>query len=197
MSGKPVSGAAIGRRAALRLAVTAGASCVLAAAAALTLSACGDPDAEKQAARDSVDAELNRLTTASASDLLGDSLAGIENLGISGDDFLAAFFDGCSWTTGEASLEDGVATVGVSVTCRSLSAVLEALSDAYTSQTLEDGGTPTESLLFATAGKALLDCIHAAQLATRTVDVTLAKQDGSWVIDDAGRAALTSALLGA
>lgn len=193
MRGAALAEAALSRRAALRLAASAAGACALSAAA---LSGCGDSEGDRRAVRDSVDAELTQLTTLSAADLLGDSLAGVEKLGVSGDDFLGAFFDGCSWEVGEVAFDGEAATASVTLRCRSLSAVLDALNEAYTSQTLEDGGHPDESSLYATAGAALLDCVHAASLESRSADVTLSKQNGSWVIDDAGRTALISAFIG-
>lgn len=186
----------ISRREALRAAGPSAAFLALLAASPLALYGCGSSKDDEQAARDSLDAELTRLTTGSASDLLGNSLSAIESLGISGDDFLGAFFDGCSWTTDQVSFQGGVATARVTLSCRSLTAVLDAMNDAYTAQTLEDGGTPSESSLYGTAGKALLECVHATALNSRSVDVTLAKQNGSWVVDDAGQSALISAFLG-
>ena len=193
MRGAAFPEAALSRRGALRLAASAAGACAL---SALALCGCGDSDDDRQAVRDSVDAELAQLTTLSAAELLGDKLAGIEKLGVSGDDFLGAFFDGCSWTVGEVAFDGEVATAGVSLRCRSLTAVLDALNEAYTAQTLEDGGHPDESSLYAKAGAALLDCVHAASLETRSADVTLTKQNGSWVIDDAGHATLISVLSG-
>ncbi len=173
--------------------------CVIGAgsvACVLGLAGCGATDEDRQAVCDSVDSELNQLTTLSASELLGDSLENVEKLGISGDDFLDAFFDGTSWSTGDVSFEGSGASVKVSLTCRALSSVLDALKDAYTAQTLEDGGHPGESDLYRTAGKALLDCVHAASLETREATVALSKQNGFWLVDDEGRSALISALIG-
>lgn len=192
MSCRDLGAVSLSRRDALRLTGSA----VACAFPALLLAGCGYSDDDKQDVRDSVDSELTQLSTLSASELLGDSLAGIEKLGISGDDFLDAFFDGCSWSTDEVGFEGGVATARVTMTCRSLAVVLDALKEAYTSQTLEDGGHPDESSLYATAGKALLDCVHAASLDSRSADVTLSKQNGSWIVDEAGHTSLISLLLG-
>lgn len=195
--GAPASESALGkplsRREALRLAAWSLGACAL---PAFALTGCGYTDDDRQAVRDSLDSELTQLTTLSADELLGDARSDIEKLGISGDDFLDAYFDGCSWSTGDVSFDGGVATASVALSCRSLSSALDALKEAYTSQTLEDGGHPDESSLYATAGKALLDCLHATALGTRDVDVTLTKQNGSWLIDDAGRSSLISAILG-
>ena len=193
MRGEVLTRPALSRRGVLRLAASTAGACAL---SALALSGCGYSDDDRQAVRDSIDSELNQLTTLSAAELLGDRLAGIERLGVSGDDFLGSLFDGCSWETGEVGFDGGVATASVSLRCRSLTAVLDALKEAYTSQTLEDGGHPDETSLYATAGSSLLDCVHAASLETRSADVTLSKQNGSWLIDDAGRSTLISALLG-
>ena len=183
-------GPSLSRREALRVIGAASLACVLG------LTGCGATDEDRQAVCDSIDSELNQLTTLSASELLGDSLESVERLGISGDEFLGAFFDGASWSTGDASFEGPGASAKVSLTCRSLSSVLDALKDAYTAQTLEDGGHPSEGDLYRTAGKALLDCVHAASLETREVNVALSKQNGSWLVDDEGRSALISALIG-
>lgn len=184
------SDTSLSRREALRAIGAASIACMLG------LTACGTFEGGEQAVRDSIDSELSQLTNLSASELLGDSLSGIEKLGISGDDFLDAFFDGVSWSTDEVSFSGSTATAKVSLTARKLSSVLDSLKEAYTSQALEDGGHPSESDLYQKAGKALLDCVHAANLENRSVDVSLSKQSGSWLVDDNGRQALISTFIG-
>lgn len=160
------------------------------------LGACSNPTDDAQSVRDAVDSELTKLTTLPASDLLGGSVGEIEHLGISGEDFLGALLDGCSWSLRDVSVEGASATVWVDLTCRSLSSALSALKDAYTSQTLSDGGHPDESSLYVTAGKALIDCIHATTPGVRSTQVSLCKKDGSWSVDDAGNTSLSDLLLG-
>ncbi len=197
MSGGKKPGVAPSRREALRLGASAVGMAVLTVCAPLGLAGCGsDAEGDAQAVRDSIDSELTQLKTLSASELLGDTLSSIEKLGISGDDFLGAFLDGCSWEIGDVAVSGSAATAQVALTCRSMASALDALNDAYTSQTLEDGGHPSESSLYATAGKAFIDCVHATALGERSAEVTLAKHDGTWLIDDAGRATLISAFLG-
>ena len=190
MGAANASGPSLSRREALRVLGAASIAC------ALGLTACGSSDGDEQAVRDSIDSELSQLTNLSASELLGDSLSSIEKLGISGDDFLDAFFDGVAWSTDEVSFSGSSAAATVSLTARKLSSVLDSLKEAYTSQALADGGHPSESDLYKTAGKALLDCVHAASLEKRSVEVSMTKQNGSWLIDDDGRRALIAALSG-
>ncbi len=190
MGAANASGPSLSRREALRVLGAATIAC------ALGLTACGSSDGDEQAVRDSIDSELSQLTNLSASELLGDSLSSIEKLGISGDDFLDAFFDGVAWSTDEVSFSGSSAAATVSLTARKLSSVLDSLKEAYTSQALADGGHPSESDLYKTAGKALLDCVHAASLEKRSVEVSMTKQNGSWLIDDDGRRALIAALSG-
>lgn len=190
MGAANASGPSLSRREALRVLGAATIAC------ALGLTACGSSDGDEQAVRDSIDSELSQLTNLSASELLGDSLSSIEKLGISGDDFLDAFFDGVAWSTDEVSFSGSSAAATVSLTARKLSSVLDSLKEAYTSQALADGGHPSESDLYKTAGKALLDCVHAASLEKRSVEVSMTKQNGSWLIDDDGRQALIAALSG-
>lgn len=190
MGAANASGPSLSRREALRVLGAASIAC------ALGLTACGSSEGDEQAVRDSIDSELSQLTNLSASELLGDSLSSIEKLGISGDDFLDAFFDGVAWSTDEVSFSGSSAAVTVSLTARKLSSVLDSLKEAYTSQALADGGHPSESDLYKTAGKALLDCVHAASLEKRSVDVSMTKKNGSWLIDDDGRQALIAALSG-
>ena len=190
MGAANASGPSLSRREALRVLGAASIAC------ALGLTACGSSEGDEQAVRDSIDSELSQLTNLSASELLGDSLSSIEKLGISGDDFLDAFFDGVAWSTDEVSFSGSSAAVTVSLTARKLSSVLDSLKEAYTSQALSDGGHPSESDLYKTAGKALLDCVHAASLEKRSVDVSMTKKNGSWLIDDDGRQALIAALSG-
>lgn len=190
MGAANASGPSLSRREALRVLGAASIAC------ALGLTACGSSEGDEQAVRDSIDSELSQLTNLSASELLGDSLSSIEKLGISGDDFLDAFFDGVAWSTDEVSFSGSSAAATVSLTARKLSSVLDSLKEAYTSQALADGGHPSESDLYKTAGKALLDCVHAASLEKRSVEVSMTKQNGSWLIDDDGRRALIAALSG-
>lgn len=190
MGAANASGPSLSRREALRVLGAATIAC------ALGLTACGSSEGDEQAVRDSIDSELSQLTNLSASELLGDSLSSIEKLGISGDDFLDAFFDGVAWSTDEVSFSGSSAAATVSLTARKLSSVLDSLKEAYTSQALADGGHPSESDLYKTAGKALLDCVHAASLEKRSVEVSMTKQNGSWLIDDDGRRALIAALSG-
>lgn len=190
MGAANASGPSLSRREALRVLGAASIAC------ALGLTACGSSEGDEQAVRDSIDSELSQLTNLSASELLGDSLSSIEKLGISGDDFLDAFFDGVAWSTDEVSFSGSSAAATVSLTARKLSSVLDSLKEAYTSQALADGGHPSESDLYKTAGKALLDCVHAASLEKRSVEVSMTKQNGSWLIDDDGRQALIAALSG-
>ena len=190
MGAANASGPSLSRREALRVLGAASIAC------ALGLTACGSSDGDEQAVRDSIDSELSQLTNLSASELLGDSLSSIEKLGISGDDFLDALFDGVAWSTDEVSFSGSSAAATVSLTARKLSSVLDSLKEAYTSQALADGGHPSESDLYKTAGKALLDCVHAASLEKRSVEVSMTKQNGSWLIDDDGRQALIAALSG-
>lgn len=190
MGAANASGPSLSRREALRVLGAASIAC------ALGLTACGSSDGDEQAVRDSIDSELSQLTNLSASELLGDSLSSIEKLGISGDDFLDALFDGVAWSTDEVSFSGSSAAATVSLTARKLSSVLDSLKEAYTSQALADGGHPSESDLYKTAGKALLDCVHAASLEKRSVEVSMTKQNGSWLIDDDGRRALIAALSG-
>lgn len=163
----------------------------LALACPLVLSGCGYDDEDRKAVRDSIDSELTKLTTLSASELLGDSVSGIEKLGISADDFLDAFFKDCSWSVGDVSFESSVATAKVDLTCRSLETVKNALRDAYSSL-----GQTDESKLYAVAGEALIKSVHSASAESRSADVTLSKKDGSWIVDDAGHEALVSLILG-
>lgn len=190
MGAANASGPSLSRREALRVLGAASIAC------ALGLTACGSSEGDEQAVSDSIDSELSQLTNLSASELLGDSLSSIEKLGISGDDFLDAFFDGVAWSTDEMSFSGSSAAATVSLTARKLSSVLDSLKEAYTSQALADGGHPSESDLYKTAGKALLDCVHAASLEKRSVEVSMTKKNGSWLIDDEGRRALIAALSG-
>ncbi|WP_322152546.1 hypothetical protein [Paratractidigestivibacter sp.] len=179
------------RRGVLRLAGLAAVS-----AATASLYGCGPTSEDEQNVRDSVDSQLNQLTTLSGSELLGERAADVEKLKVCCDDFVRALFDGAGWTVDEVGFEGSIATAKVSLTCRSFSKVLDALKEAYTAQALEDGGYPDESELYGTAGKSLLECIRAASLDKRLVDVTLTKNDGSWIVDENGNHALISALMG-
>lgn len=160
----------------------------------VALVGCASGDAE--GARSALEAQLSQLAGAgdNAEELLGDSATDFDKLGISGSEFLGAFFDGFSYEIGEVSVDGDAANAEVRLTTRSLSAVVDAFEESYTEKSFEAGVYPDEDEMYLKAGEALLECLRAAKLDEVTCEVGLAYKDGVWSVSDEGKSALISAL---
>ncbi len=163
---------------------------------ALTLlSGCGR---DVSGAKKAVESYLDALSSFDdAEELLGDHAGDLDSLGISAEDFFAAFFAGFSYEVGEASGDGDTATVPVTITSRVLSDVFGAMGDAYTDLSLENPNhSAEESELYGIACQALNKALAQTQPKQSQADVVCSYDKGEWSVSDDGKQAVLSILLG-
>ena len=163
---------------------------------ALTLlSGCGR---DVSGAKKAVESYLDTLSSPDdAKELLGDSAETLDSLGITAEDFFAAFFAGFSYEVGEAVGDGDSATVPVTISSRALSDVFSAMGDAYTDLSLENPNhSAEESELYGIAGQAMNKALAQTQPKQSQADVACSYDKGTWSVSDDGKQAVLSILLG-
>lgn len=149
-------------------------------------------------AKKAVEFYLDALSSSdNTEDLLADHAGDLGSLGISAEDFFAAFFAGFSYEAGEPSGDGDSATVPVTITSRALSDVFGAMGDAYTDLSLENPNhSAEESELYGIAGQALNKALAQTQPKQSQIDVVCSYNKGTWSVSDDGKQSVLSILLG-
>ena len=158
-------------------------ACVL----TLVLAGCGGASAE-DLIRENIESYMSEIDGANEEFVAGlEASAGedLELLGLSADEFAAAYLDGYGYEIGDITVDGETATAEITITIKSYSDIRTTFqNDFYEWAYSVDASSVTQDDIYQQAGQMLLDATNNAEPVSTTVEVGYTQNsDGDWEMD--------------
>lgn len=120
----------------------------------------------------------------------------LEEYGIDGTRFATSLLDGFDYSIDSVTVEDDVATAGLTITCKSASALYGEL-ESITTDLLSDPEvyTMTEEELYARVGELVMGALDELEARPTSIEVSYSRTSEGWEMDDASSDAFAQAFL--
>lgn len=166
----------------------------------LFLSGCGGTDPE-QLIREDLDAALGgaddqvEVRAAGLEETVGDNF---DSLGITAEEFSAAYLDGFGYEIGDITVDGDTATAEVTITVKSYNDIMSALQSDFAEWLNSDeaSAVTSEEELYQELGRMLIEAVQNTEAAQSTLTVDYTKNDDEWTMDYSSRSEI-NALFGA
>lgn len=164
---------------------------MFALSAVTVLSACSSEESVEEAIRTDIAAQLDPFKNLdqAAMDELVESIkdAGLEDYGISSEDFVTSMFNGFDYSIDSVTIADdgNSASASVSVTCKTFSDAssrAEEMANEFVNS--GEAANMTESELNARLGEIMMQAVDGAEAKTTTCEFGYTKSDEGWTIND-------------
>lgn len=170
-------------------------ACVL----TLVLAGCGGASAE-DLIRENIESYMGEIDGANEEFVAGlEASAGedLEQLGLSADEFAAAYLDGYGYEIGDITVDGETATAEITITVKSYSDIMTTFqNDFYEWAYSVDASSVTQEDIYQQAGQMLLDATNSAEPVSTTVEVGYTQNsDGDWEMDSSSQTELASVVM--
>ena len=170
-------------------------ACVL----TLVLAGCGGASAE-DLIRENIESYMGEIDGANEEFVAGlEASAGedLEQLGLSADEFAAAYLDGYGYEIGDITVDGETATAEITITIKSYSDIMTTFqNDFYEWAYSVDVSSVTQDDIYQQAGQMLLDATTNAEPVSTTVEVGYTQNsDGDWEMDSSSQTELSSVVM--
>ena len=168
---------------------------------AFTLVACSNPEEQIKAA---VEAEFESIKTGEAAAMEEvaegfDSASGgaLDELGVTTDEFLAAYLDGFDYNVGEVTMDgNDKAVVSMTVTMKSISQWQDIFTEELNTWAADLTNYSSMEEAYAAAGQIMVDTLKETPVAeTEPFDFTLVKNGDVWEPDANAEASFSNAIM--
>ncbi|MCL2826377.1 MAG: hypothetical protein FWD72_03120 [Eggerthellaceae bacterium] len=157
---------------------------VLAAVASLAMAACGQSD--EQVIRDGVTKDLESVKQVDQSvlDDFTNSLTGtfdFTTYGITAEDFFKAWLSGFDYSVDTVTVNGSDATVSVTITCKSMTAIMSAWQTAVLDwANTNEAQSMTQDQINQKAGSMLMDAANSTSTQTTSINLPYTKNGNTW-----------------